>query len=67
MVAAKTAYRSVVQKTEEVRKFNWNKIADNITSVGKQENKRGETDNEMQESYILPEKRQLVIQDLTLF
>ena len=44
-----------------------NKIADKITSAGKSKNKGKEEDNEinkMQEIYIPPEKRELIIDDL---
>ena len=42
-----------------------NKIADKITSLG--ETKSREKENERQEIYILPEKREQVIDNLRLF
>ena len=42
-----------------------NKIADKITSLGKTKSK--EKEKEEQEIYILPEKRQKIIDDLRLF
>ena len=66
--AAKTASKRVVQKTAETtRDLIGNKIADKITSAGKSKNKGKEEDNEinkMQEIYIPPEKRKLIIDDL---
>ena len=68
---AKTASKRVVQKTAEATgDLFGNKIADKITSVGKSKNKRkGKKDkaNEIEEIYILPEKRQQIIDDLRLF
>ena len=63
MDAAKTAFKWVVQKTavatgDVIR----NKIADKITSLGKTKSK--EKEEERQEIYILPEKRQQIIDDL---
>ena len=54
--AAKTTSKIVVQKTAEAtRHLIGNKIADKITSIGKPKKK---------EIYILPEKRQQLIDDL---
>ena len=61
--AAKTASKGVVQKTAEATgDFIGNKIAGKITSLGKTENK--EKEEERQEIYIPPEKRQDIIYDL---
>ena len=58
--AAKTASKRVVQKTAEgTGDLIGNKIADKITSVGKSKNKQKKDEtNEVEEIYILPEKRQ---------
>ena len=62
---AKTASKWVVQKTAEATKdLIGNKIAEKITSVGKTKSK--EKENERQEIYIPPEKRQQIIDDLRL-
>ena len=64
--AAKTASKGVVQKTAEAKgDFIGNKIAGKITSLGKTENK--EKEEERQEIYIPPAKRQEIIYDLRLF
>ena len=64
--AAKTASKRVVQKTEEVTgDLIGNKIADQITSIGKPKEK--EKTKETEEIYIPPEKRQQIIDDLRLF
>ena len=64
--AAKTASKRVVQKTEEVTgDLIGNKIADQITSIGKPKEK--EKAKEIEEIYIPPEKRQQIIDDLRLF
>ena len=61
--AAKTTSKGVVQKTAEATgDFIGNKIAGKITSLGKTENK--EKEEERQEIYIPPEKRQDIIYDL---
>ena len=69
--AAKTASKRVVQKTAEAHgDLTGNKIADEITSVGKSKNKQNEKKdetNEEEEIYIPPEKRQQIINDLRLF
>ena len=67
--AAKTASKSVVQKTAEATgDLTGNKIVDKITSVGKTKNKDKEDEtNERQEINIPPEKRQQIINDLRLF
>ena len=44
-----------------------NKIADKITSLGKEEEKNEKKRKEEQEIYILPEKRQQITDDLRLF
>ena len=64
--AAKTASKRVVQKTAEATgDLIGNKIADKITSIGKPKEK--EKPEEIEEIYILPEKRQQIIDDLRLF
>ena len=66
MDAAKTASERVIQKTAEATgDLFGNKIADKITSLGKTKSK--EKEEERQEIYILPEKRQQIIDDLRLF
>ena len=58
--AAKTASKWVVQKTAEATgDLITNKIADKITTVGKTKSR----EKEKQEIYILPEKRQQIIDD----
>ena len=55
----------MIQKTAEAKgDLIGNKIADKITSVGK--TKRKEKENERQEIYIPPEKRQQNFDDLRL-
>ena len=62
--AAKTASKRVVQKTAEATgDLISNKIADQITSIGKTKEKT----NKSEEIYIPPEKRQQIINDLKLF
>ena len=64
--AAKIAFKRVVQKTAEATgDLIGNEIADKITSLGKTKNK--EKEDERSEIYILPEKRQKVIDELRLF
>ena len=64
--AAKTPFKRVVQKTSEATgDLIWNEVADKITSLGKTKGKGKE--DERQEIYILPEKRQQIIDDLKLF
>ena len=64
--AAKPASKRVVQKTAEATgDFIGNKIADKIISLGKTKSK--EKEDERQEIYIPPEKRQQIIDDLRLF
>ena len=64
--AAKTASKRVVHKTAEAtRDLIGNKKADKITSIGKL--KENEKTKEVEEIYILPEKRQQIIDDLRLF
>ena len=63
---AKTASKRVVQKTAEATgDLIGNKIADKITLVGKTKSK--EKEDERQEIYKPPEKRQQIIDDLRLF
>ena len=61
--AAKTASIRVVQKTAE--DLIGNEIADKITSLSKTKNK--EKEDEKQELYLPPEKRQQIIDDFKLF
>ena len=64
--AAKTVSKWLNQKTAETTEdLIDNKIADKITLLGKTTSK--EKENERQEIYIPPEKRQKVIDDLRLF
>ena len=64
--AAKTASKRVVQKTAEATgDLIRNKIANKITSLGKAKSK--EKEDERQKIYILPEKRQQIIDDRRLF
>ena len=64
--AAKTASKHVVQKAAEATgDLIGNKIADEITSLGKTKSK--EKEDERKEIYIPPEKRQQIIDDLRLF
>ena len=64
--AAKTASKRVVQRSAEATgDLIRNKIADQITSIGKPKEK--EKTKEIEEIYILPEKRQQFIDDLRLF
>ena len=64
--AAKTASKQVVQKTVvAIGNLIENKLADKITSIGKTKSK--ENENERQEIYITPEKRQQIIDHLKLF
>ena len=66
MDAAKTASKKVVQKTAEaIGDLVGNKIADQITSIGKPKEK--DKTKEIEEIYIPPEKIQQIIDDLTLF
>ena len=62
--AAKTTSGRIVQKTVEATgDLIGNKIADKITLIGKPKEKT----KEIEEIYILPEKRQQIIDDLRLF
>ena len=64
--AAKTASKRVFQKTAEATgDLIGNKVTDKITSLGKTKSK--EKEDERQEIYIPPEKRQQIIDDLRLF
>ena len=66
VVAAKKASKRVVQKTAEATgDLIENEIVDKITSLDKTKSK--EKENERQEIYIPPEKRQQIIDDLRLF
>ena len=63
--AAKTASKRVIQKTAETTgDLIGSKIADKTTSLGKRETK--EKENEGQGIYILPEKRQQIIDDVPI-
>ena len=65
MDAAKITSKRVVQKT-----LIGNKIADKITSIGKQKQKekpKEKPKEKLEEIYIPPEKRQQIIDDLRLF
>ena len=62
-----TAGKRIVQKSAEATgDLIGNKIAHKITSLGKSKNKEKETSEEEQ-IIIPPEKRQQIINDLTLF
>ena len=64
--ASKMASKIVVPKTAEATgNLIGNKIADKITSLGKTQSKEKEV--ERQEIYIPLEKRQQIIDDLSLF
>ena len=61
----KTASKRIVQKTAEATgDLIGNKITDKITSIGKPKEK--EKTKEIEETYIPPEKRQPIIDDLRL-
>ena len=63
--AAKTASKRVIQKiADAIGYLIGNKIADKTTSVGKTKTK--EKENEGQYIYILPEKRQQIIDDVPI-
>ena len=63
--AAKTAFKRVLQKTAVAAENLIGKnIADKIISLGKTKSK--EKEDERQEIYIPPEKRQQIIDDLRL-
>ena len=63
---AKSASKRVVQKTAEATgDLIGNKIADKITSIGISKN--DDKTKKVGEIYILPEKRQQIIDDLKLF
>ena len=67
---AKTAGKKIVQKISEATgDLIGNKIAHKITSLGKSKKKKekGNETNEVEETYIPPEKRQQIIDDLRLF
>ena len=64
MDEAKISSERVVQKTAEATTgLIGNKIANKITSIGKTKEKTNKTE----EIYILPEKRQQIIDELKLF
>ena len=64
--AAKTATQKVVPKTAEATgDLIGNKIAYKTTSVGK--SKENDKTKKVEETYIPPEKRQQIIDDLRLF
>ena len=60
-----TSERNVQKTAEATGDFIGNKIADKITSIG--ETKEKVKINKPEEIYILPEKRQQIIDDLKLF
>ena len=63
--AAKTATKPVVQKAAEATgDFIKNKMANKITSLGKTKSK--EKEDERQDIYTPPEKRQQIIDELSL-
>ena len=66
--AAKIVFKRVVQNIAEVTgDLIGNKIANKITSAGKTKNKGKEDEaNQIEEVYIPPEKRQLIIDALRL-
>ena len=64
--AAKVASKRVVQKTAEATgDLIRNKIADKFNSLAKTKSK--EKEDEKQEIYIPPEKKEQIIDDLRLF
>ena len=64
--AAKTVSKRVVQKTAEATgDLIGKKTVDKITSIGKPKDK--EKTKKAEEIYILPQKRQHIIDDLKLF
>ena len=66
---AKTAGKRIVQKSAETTgDLIGNKIAENITSLGKSKNKEKENERNEAEEIIIPlEKRQQIINYLRLF
>ena len=63
--AAKATSKRIVQKTAEaIGDLLVNKIADKITSIGRAKEKETK---KIEEIYILPEKRQQIIDELRLF
>ena len=63
--AAKTTSKRIVQKTAEATgDLIGNKIGDKTTLIGKQKEKETK---KIEEIYILPEKRQQIIDDLRSF
>ena len=66
--AAKTVSKRVLQKTAEATgDLIGNKTADKITSIGKPKEKEKQKTKEIEETFIPPEKRQQIINDLRLF
>ena len=66
--AANTASKRVIQKTAEATgDLIGSKIADTTTSIGKPKENEKEKTKEIEETNIPPEKRQQIIDDLTLF
>ena len=66
--AAKTVSKRVLQKTAEATgDLIGNKTADKITSLGKPTEKEKQKTKEIEETFIPPEKRQQIINDLRLF
>ena len=70
---AKTASKKVLQKTAEATgDLTENKIANEITSIGKPKEKikrknQKKKKKKKEEIYIIPEKRQQIIDELRLF
>ena len=66
MDAARTTWKKVVQKTAEARgDLFGNKIADQITSIGKPKEK--DKTKEIEEIYIPPEKRPYIVLSIKIF
>ena len=66
--AAKAAFKRVIQKTAKATgELIGNKIADKITSIGKRKEKENEKTKEIEEIYIPQEKRQQIIDDISLY
>ena len=65
-IAAKTVSKRLVRKTAEgTGDLTGNKMADNITSVGK--SKKDDKTKKVEEIFISPEKRQQIFDELRLF
>ena len=63
--AGRPASKRVVQKTSE--DLTGNKITDKTTLAGKSKSKRKKKEDKTEEIYILPEKKQQIIDYLRLF